>query len=125
MRDRTRPPEPCSAIDPSQHSVVREDRRIDAIERLDDVQTSALSDDEATSFTGNAAFVSTATLRPFLVRAIAKHSAPMFFLQACGSTLVILQGSLGRSTSPSYRMPLVVMLAHEPERVEVLWSIAE
>lgn len=126
MSARRRPTEPCTSVASNRISVVRTEQRADATERLHDVQIIALDDTDAALLTGNPGFVNaTPGFHPFLVRAVAKNSAPAFFVQSCGATLIVLQGSLGRSTPPSYRMPLVVLLERAPERVEVLWDIAE
>ena len=64
--------------------------------------------------------------RPYLVRAVAKHEGTgRFYGEICGRDLSILHGSLGRSTPPSTRVPLVVFLSQQPDRVFASWSIAE
>jgi hypothetical protein len=68
----------------------------------------------------------TATLRPFLVRAVAKHEGTgAFFASICKDGLVITHGSLGHSVPPSVRLPVIVFLDRTPMRVFVDWRMAE
>jgi hypothetical protein len=68
----------------------------------------------------------TATLRPFLVRAVAKHEGTgTLSASVCKDSLVITHNSLGRSTPPSTRQPIVVFLDRAPTRVYVDWAIDE
>jgi hypothetical protein len=65
-------------------------------------------------------------LRPFLVRAVAKHEATgAFFASVCGESLVMVHGSLGHSTPPSIRVPVIVFLQKRPAAVYVGWQMAE
>ena len=65
-------------------------------------------------------------LRPYLTRAIAKFEGTgAFTADDCGAVLNIIHGSLGHSTPPSTRVPVVVFLDHLPKRVHAAWSIAE
>jgi hypothetical protein len=69
---------------------------------------------------------STATLRPFLVRAVAKNEGSgAFSASACKDGLVIYHGSLGHWVPPSTRLPIVVFLDHVPARVFISWWMAE
>jgi hypothetical protein len=64
--------------------------------------------------------------KPYLVRAVAKHEGTgHFYAGLCGGDLQIVHGSLGRSTPPSTRVPLVIYLSQQPHRVFATWSIAE
>lgn len=101
--------------------------RQNAIERLRIDQAVELTFEEAQQLTGAALNAASVGPRhPFLVRAISKNElSSVFLVRQCGSTLRIVNGSLGRSTPPSVRAPLVVFLEDAPARVEVSWSIAE
>jgi hypothetical protein len=64
--------------------------------------------------------------RPYLVRAVAKHEGTgAFYAELCGRDLRVVHGSLGRSTPPSTKVPLVIFLNEQPDRVLATWSIAE
>lgn len=64
--------------------------------------------------------------KPYLVRAVAKHEGTgRFYAELCGGDLKIVHGSLGRTTPPSTRVPLVVYLRQQPSRVFATWSMAE
>ena len=65
-------------------------------------------------------------LRPFLVRAVAKYEGTGGFgADMCGTSLSIVHGSLGHSTPPSIRAPIVVFLPNLPAKVYVSWQMAE
>lgn len=64
--------------------------------------------------------------KPYLVRAVAKHEGTgAFSADMCGRSLHIQHGSLGRTTPPSTRVPLVIFLSQQPTQVFATWSIAE
>jgi hypothetical protein len=64
--------------------------------------------------------------RPYLVRAVAKHEGTGgFYAKMCGRDLHVSHGSLGRTIPPSTRVPLVIYLNRQPDRVFATWSIAE
>jgi hypothetical protein len=66
------------------------------------------------------------TLRPFLVRAIAKYELTGGFdANNCGETLWIVHESLGKQTPASIPLPVVVFLSKPPTNVYVSWGMAE
>lgn len=64
-------------------------------------------------------------LRAYLVRAVSKFQSTTFVVRDCGDLLFVMNGSLGRSTPPSVRMPIVVMLEDAPTQLAVDWEIAQ
>ena len=120
----------CSPVDRARIAPVTSEARGQAISRLADASVIPLGEDELSRFlTAEAAESMEASgdgsLRPFLVRAVAKNDAPTFLAYVCGDLLVVLHGSLGRSTPPSRRAPLVILLDRLPAQTAVLWEIAE
>ena len=68
----------------------------------------------------------TMTLRPFLVRAVAKYEGTgAFTATVCRDSLIITHESLGHQEPASTRLPVIVFLTHAPEHVCVQWSMAE
>jgi hypothetical protein len=68
----------------------------------------------------------TSSLRPFLVRAVVKNEGTDgFFASVCDESLVVVHGSLGHSTPPSIRAPVIVILQKKPSVVYVDWQMAE
>lgn len=117
----------CGALASNRLVPVTPTMRDEAIARLENAQSTEVSEAEAVSFVGHAAEVNDSTLRPFLVRAVAKNDLPTFWAIWCeDGALVVLHGSLGRSEPPpSRRTPLVLWLDRAPTRVDVRWSMAE
>lgn len=120
----------CSPVDRARIEPVTNEARVSAISRLANAPVIPLSESELSSYlTTEAAENMPAnrdgSLSPFLVRAVAKNDAPTFLAYVCGDLLVVLHGSLGRSTPPSRRAPLVILLDRLPAQTAVLWEIAE
>jgi hypothetical protein len=68
----------------------------------------------------------TATLKPFLVRAVAKNEATGgFYVSSCRDSLAVSHVSLGHSVPTSKRLPIIVFLKRAPTRVYVGWQMAE
>jgi hypothetical protein len=66
------------------------------------------------------------SLRPFLVRAIAKNEfTGVFQASICGKTLSITQSSLGKTTPASIPLPVVVFLNSAPTNLYLSWDMAE
>jgi hypothetical protein len=66
------------------------------------------------------------SLKPFLVRAIAKNEfTGEFIASLCGKTLEITHASLGKSTPASVPLPVVVFLNSAPTNVYLSWEMAE
>jgi hypothetical protein len=64
--------------------------------------------------------------KPYLVRAIAKNEGTgTFYVYICGDDLEITHGSLGHSVPQSQRVPLVIYLKRQPQRVFAAWAMAE
>jgi hypothetical protein len=65
-------------------------------------------------------------VRPYLVRAIAKHEfTGGFEAQHCDQDLIVIHTSLGTSVPKSTKLPIVVFLLDRPDTVYPLWFIAE
>jgi len=65
-------------------------------------------------------------LQPFLVRAVAKNELTGGFVaRLCSDALHITHWSLGNSTPPSIRLPVVVFLERAPRGVYADWGMAE
>jgi hypothetical protein len=117
-------PTQCTDLPERSVSPVDIQHRSDAIVQLANAQAVEITDAEASELTGSA-FSGATGVRPFLVRAVAKNETPAFSVRLCGDVLYVMHGSLGRGPPPpSHRVPLVVLLEHEPARVVVTWAIA-
>jgi hypothetical protein len=69
---------------------------------------------------------SASDLRPYLVRAVAKNEGTGAFLASlCGEGLEIIHVSLGHSTPPTVRAPVIVFLQTKPAAIYAGWSMAE
>jgi len=67
-----------------------------------------------------------AFLKPYLIRAVAKHEQTgSFSALVCGDVLEITHGSLGRFIPQSTRLPVIVFLPDDPQAVSIRWSIDE
>lgn len=123
-------PRNCSPVDRSRIAPVSPRARAEAYLRLANEPAIELSEAELNHFlspdVAQALFANMdGALRPFLVRAVAKNDVPVFLAYVCDDLLVVQHGSLGRSTPPSRRAPLVILLDRLPAHTAVLWSIAE
>ena len=65
------------------------------------------------------------SLRPYLIRAIAKNEfTGGFWVSVCDDTIFVIHGSLGHSIPPSIRLP-IVFLNSAPDHVYVGWNMAQ
>jgi hypothetical protein len=117
----------CKSIDRSLIIPVPATQRSEAIARLKNTSFVKLTRPQAVALVGRQASVPAGRgLRPFLVRAVAKYEGTgAFEADMCGTSLPIVHGSLGHSTPPSIRAPIVVFLPNLPAKVYVSWQMAE
>ncbi|SRR5258706_8628725 len=62
--------------------------------------------------------------RPYLARAISKNESGMFRASLCSDILWVSHFSLGVTTPPSLRSPIVVYLERQPRTVYADWGMA-
>lgn len=121
-------PRECEPVlDRSLLQVTEPSRRDEAIAMLEHAAVVALDDAESERLTGLPRPQGAGeNLQPYMVRAVAKHVGTGRFLAGfCGDDIYVVHGSLGRSTPPSLRVPIVLYLDRRPERVFASWNIAE
>lgn len=110
----------CSYLERARYVVVPTEQRDAALHALQDRPFVAL-DDTNIGFRPE----TPPGLHAYLVRAVSKFQSTTFVVRDCGDLLFVMNGSLGRGTPPSSRMPIVVMLEDAPTELAVGWSIAE
>ncbi len=65
-------------------------------------------------------------MKPFLIRAVAKHKHPKgFAANECDVRVAIQHGSLGNIIPDTKRYPVIIFLTKSPMKIYVLWEMAK
>ncbi len=101
---------------------IKEDKRTQAITALEKVEVIELTTADYTAYTG----LSSPTMKPFLVRALAFEGEPgTFQVFQKNNVLFVRHDAMGKIGTPEIRMPLIVLLKNKPSQVYVDCQIGE